>query len=68
MTDYDDDWGCLCGTAECPDCGPPCTWCGGEQWGECDDPLAGCGAGCTGDYCPCRACDGTGLRAFQRVF
>lgn len=52
-----------------------CTHCGGEGWDECTDVLAGCGPGCrstAGDpyytYCPCRACDGTGLRKYQRVF
>lgn len=51
-----------------------CTHCGGEGWDECTDVLAGCGPGCTsgaGDvstWCPCRACDGTGLRSQQRVF
>jgi hypothetical protein len=50
------------------------THCGGEGWDECIDVLAGCGPGCqstAGDaytYCPCRACDGTGLRKRQRVF
>jgi hypothetical protein len=57
--DYDDD-------ADDVDC----SWCLGEgEQDQCDDPL-----GCPGPHdrfgggCPCRACDGTGLRSRQTVF
>lgn len=53
-----------------PDDDPGCSWCLGEGVQEdCDDPL-----GCAGPHesfghgCPCRSCNGTGLRSQQTVF
>lgn len=37
-----------------------CTWCGGEGWAECDDPIQCCDPQCDGVMCPCKACDGRG--------
>lgn len=49
----------------CPTCGsddqhPGCSWCGGDGWGECDDPIQCCDPRCDGELCPCSACDGRG--------
>lgn len=55
--DYDDrdDW--------------ECTHCGGEpEMTECDDPLQCCRPGCDGEFHPCVACNGTGLRKHQWLF
>jgi hypothetical protein len=37
-----------------------CTWCGGEGYDECDDPIQCCTPGCDGEWCMCKACDGRG--------
>ena len=39
---------------------PECSWCGGDGWGECDDPIQCCDPRCDGELCPCSACDGRG--------
>lgn len=36
-----------------------CTFCGGEGWSECDDPIQ-CTRRHEGDFCECSACDGRG--------
>jgi hypothetical protein len=51
--DYDDEW--------------ECTWCGGDCYTECDDPIQCCRRHVNG-MCPCGACGGTGLRKNQAVF
>jgi hypothetical protein len=66
MSDELDD-GCRCGSDDCSECGSACTMCGGEGWGDCDDPLQCCSEH-KYDWCPCGACGGTGLRSMQRVF
>jgi DnaJ-class molecular chaperone len=44
-----------------------CTWCQGEGWESCDDPIQ-CFARHIWDEHPCTACAGTGLRSKQTVF
>jgi hypothetical protein len=50
-----------------------CTWCGGEGFSTCDDPL-GCpgphigGPALAGGECACRPCNGTGRRSEQWLF
>lgn len=38
-----------------------CTWCGGDGWVECDDPIQCCDPDCDGQTCRCKACDGRGF-------
>lgn len=51
---------------------PECTHCGGDGWDECADPLQCCASKHYSNeweqYCPCRACNGTGLRSQQWIF
>lgn len=44
------------------------TWCGGEAWTECDDPIQCCSTHTPGGLCPCSACNGTGLAKHQWVW
>jgi hypothetical protein len=44
-----------------------CSWCSGDGYAECDDPLQCCARHVNG-MCPCGACGGTGLRKNQVVF
>lgn len=37
-----------------------CTWCGGEGFTECVDPIQCLDPGCNGEYCRCTACAGRG--------
>lgn len=37
-----------------------CSWCGGDGFAECDDPIQCCDPACDGVIGPCRACDGRG--------
>ena len=39
---------------------PECSWCGGDGWGECDDPIQCLDPRCNGELCPCSACYGRG--------
>lgn len=66
--DYDSEWDADWYDADDYDDDPGCTWCGGDGWTDCSDPLAGCWAKCDGEWCPCRACRGTGRREHQVVF
>lgn len=38
----------------------PCTWCGGDGFAECDDPIQCTTPGCDEAYCQCRGCNGRG--------
>jgi len=42
-----------------------CTFCGGDQWTECDDPIQCLDPRCDGEWHPCPACRGTGLAEHQ---
>lgn len=59
MADIDDDP--YDGTGDDPDC----SWCGGDSWTECDDPIQCCDPRCNGGTHPCPACGGTGLAKNQ---
>lgn len=37
-----------------------CTWCGGDGFAECLDPLQCSDPSCDGEVCRCTACDGRG--------
>ena len=37
-----------------------CTWCGGDGFAECDDPIQCCDPACDGQIGPCKACNGQG--------
>lgn len=43
-----------------------CSWCGGEGFSECDDPLQCSDPACSGGACRCTACDGRGFD--QRIW
>jgi hypothetical protein len=60
----DDDYG----PDDFADDDPSCTWCGGEQWTECDDPIQCTYARCDGEFHPCPACCGAGLGRHQRLW
>ena len=44
-----------------------CTWCFGDGWEECGDPIQCTRRHHLGDH-PCSACAGSGLRSKQTVF
>ena len=44
-----------------------CTWCGGDCYTECDDPIQ-CTRRHVAGLCPCGACNATGLRSHQTIF
>jgi hypothetical protein len=52
--DYDDD--------------PGCSWCGGDGFDECYDPIQCCDPECDGEIGPCRACNGSGMSKDQVVW
>ena len=59
---WDAEYGCDYGELDC-------THCGGEWYlQECDDPIQCCDPRCDGQWHPCVACDGTGLRSRQWLF
>ncbi len=45
-----------------------CSWCGGDIWTECDDPIQCCDPRCDGEMHPCTACLGTGLASRQVIW
>lgn len=51
--DYDDD---------------SCTFCGGDGWTECDDPIQCTDPRCDGQLCRCTACGGSGRGKDQVVW
>lgn len=62
--------GCACAVFEIEhDDEGVCSWCGGDSYDQCDDPL-GCGdpGHISDDACPCVPCKGTGLRKHQWMF
>jgi hypothetical protein len=70
---YDDDWAdhCGCDMDDCPECDSGCTFCGGEGWTECDDPIQCMGRHIGNDWdslCECKACGGSGLAKDQTVW
>lgn len=38
----------------------PCSWCGGEGFSDCDDPIQCLDPACNGELCTCRGCNGLG--------
>jgi hypothetical protein len=60
--DADDDYG------DGYDDDPACTWCGGDAWAECDDPIQCCDPKCDGQIHQCPACGGTGLAEHQVIW
>ena len=44
-----------------------CSWCGGDCYTECDDPIQ-CTRRHVEGLCPCGACAGTGLASHQTIW
>ena len=44
-----------------------CTWCGGDGYTECDDPIQCCARHVNG-LCPCIPCNGSGQRSQQWIW
>lgn len=77
--DGTEDWDTRCLMSQgcdCPACdaaefddsdddGAPCSWCGGDGWEDCDDPIQCCAVHNVLGECPCGPCNGTGLAKHQ---
>ena len=58
-SDDDDEWD--------PDL-TDCSWCGGDGYTECDDPIQCCRRHDDYGLCPCGACNGSGLARDQTLW
>lgn len=47
---------------------PDCTWCGGEGYDDCDDPIQCFRKHTPGGLCPCGACGGSGRGKDQVIW
>lgn len=51
-----------------PEDGGSCTFCGGDGYDECDDPIQCTSRHSPDGLCPCSACGGTGLAKNQVIW
>ena len=47
---------------------PDCSWCAGDGWQECDDPIQCFRPHTEHGLCPCGACGGSGLAKDQTIW